>query len=166
MVSLAVAYVLQGRRLLALERDLRRALQFLSSQAKAAVQAPQNHGATEGGTNAASAMKSSESSSVNSSVNSTANFSVPNESSGSLSINTPLGSSISTLSERKASEMRVDEVTHSIALSQSSKYAFARRLLMEGQPVHVVAQKSGLSEAELSLLGKISSSTNKNNRMH
>ncbi len=138
LVALAVAYILQGRRLLALEKDLRRTLQKLATREN----------------NDTSVIRES------------AKEVIAVASSEIEAINTPLGETTSTLSERKASDMRAEEVNHSIALSQSSKYALARKLLAEGLPLNSVAQKSGLSEAELALLGKISSSVHRNNRLH
>jgi hypothetical protein len=76
-------------------------------------------------------------------------------------INTPLGSATSTLSERRASDPE-DRATaaqsSSPSLNPATRYALAQKLIGQGLSLHDVARKSGISEAELGLLRKISNS--------
>lgn len=126
LVSLAVSYVMQKRRLLRLEGDLHRALLDLGHSKATA------HGIEE----------------------------------NNISLNTPLGSPTSTLSERKNShDTSFENSSMTTSLSTSSRHALAQKLFREGLSLREVARKSGMSETELSLLKKCSPFT-KNYETH
>lgn len=148
-VALAIAFILQGRKLLRLEVDLRKALQTLKDNSQQqnilrpeVAHSNANHGAD-----------------LNLET-------LPKQEKKPEKVNTPLGSPLSTLSERNVEDMKDMEANKSVALSTSSRYALARKLLSDGLSVHAVAQRSGLSEAELALLGKLSSSSHINSDLH
>lgn len=61
----------------------------------------------------------------------------------------------STLAERSASDIVERDFDQNLSLSAASKYTLARNLIAKGYSTAEVAQKSGLSQAELSLLGKL-----------
>lgn len=67
-------------------------------------------------------------------------------------INTPLGSALSTLSERKAAPTDGDTTS----LSTTGRYALAQKLLGEGHSLSDVAKRTNISETELALLRKLS----------
>lgn len=71
------------------------------------------------------------------------------------SINTPLGSALSTLSERRASPGGGDSLT---GLPAAGRYALAQKLLSEGGTLAEVSKRSNISETELVLLRKFSQS--------
>jgi hypothetical protein len=77
---------------------------------------------------------------------------VPGATSLERNINTPLGSALSTLSERKAAPTDSDTTS----LSTSGRYALAQRLLVEGHSLGDVAKRTSISETELALLRKLS----------
>jgi hypothetical protein len=67
-------------------------------------------------------------------------------------INTPLGSALSTLSERKAAPTDSDTTS----LSTTGRYALAQKLLQEGHSLGDVSKRTSISETELALLRKLS----------
>ncbi len=67
-------------------------------------------------------------------------------------INTPLGSALSTLSERKAAPTDSDTTS----LSTTGRYALAQKLLQEGHSLSDVSKRTSISETELALLRKLS----------
>jgi hypothetical protein len=109
LVALAVSYIIQRRRLLELEGQLRHAISRLDT----------------GGSRT---------------------MAVEN------SINTPLGSVLSTLSERKAASTDSDTTS----LSTTGRYALAQKLLQEGHSLGDVSKRTQISETELALLRKLS----------
>ena len=124
LVGVAVSYVIQRRRLMLLENQLRFALERLQYSAR-------EDAINEGAETA---------------------------------LNTPLGSALSTLSERKASSYGNDDIA---GLSSSSRYALAQKLLLEGRSMADVGKRTGISETELGLLKKLASShVSKNYEAH
>ncbi|MEO5667274.1 MAG: hypothetical protein ABIR96_04370 [Bdellovibrionota bacterium] len=109
VVSLAVSYLIQRRRLLELETELQAALERIED---------------------------------------TGSFAIPQKK----IINTPLGSALSTLSERRAAPADSDNST----LSHAGRYALAQKLITEGHPLGEVAKRTGISQTELALLRKLS----------
>jgi hypothetical protein len=124
LVGIAVSYVIQRRRLILLENQLRFALERLQYSARE----DEITAATE-------------------------------------AINTPLGSAMSTLSERKASSFGSDpDVT---SLSSAGRYSLAQKLLGEGRSLAEVGKRTGISETELALLKKFAASpVSKNYEAH
>lgn len=81
------------------------------------------------------------------------------------SVNTALGSAISTLSERKASLHDSDTAS----LSTTGRYALAQKLLGDGFSISEIGKRTGISETELVLLRKLSpvaKQTSKNYEAH
>lgn len=70
-------------------------------------------------------------------------------------INTPLGSALSTLSERRAVPGGADP---SAVLPAAGRYALAQQLIGEGRALGDVSKRTNISETELALLRKFSRS--------
>jgi hypothetical protein len=78
------------------------------------------------------------------------------------SLNTPLGSATSTLTERQNEDDSRDydhkNQSTSTSLSIPARYGLAQKLFKEGMSLAEVARKSGMSETELALLKKFTQS--------
>lgn len=71
-------------------------------------------------------------------------------------LETPLGSPVSTLSERQAPEIRAPITSSGQTASPFDAYDKADYLLSKGLSLREVARQTGLSLAELQLIGKMS----------
>jgi len=92
-------------------------------------------------------------------------YGASNNDAGNNTVNTALGSVISTLSERKASPSDSDTAS----LSSTGRYALAQKLIADGFSISEIGKRTGISETELVLIRKLSPTarhTSKNYEAH
>lgn len=177
LVALGIAYILQSKKLYRLEQDLRRALIQLKSESKQAARGTRQifeKLETPAPTPVAPAEVALKSASVEAPAQAVqpsfqAHFERNADSVGVIEKEPLQRESLqrkmvepevsreraSTLSERSASEIVHRDFDQNLSLTSASKYTLARDLIAKGYSTAEVAQKSGLSQSELSLLGKL-----------